>query len=122
MKPVQVDVIYPLPEGWGMCLSCEMVLARANLDQGPYERGLDEYPPEWQAEYHQLSALIISLADHYQGGILIRIWDPRSFQGLLKSIRYGVRRYPTFIVGGRVKLAGWDQQELERVIETAMQQ
>lgn len=119
MNTVRVDVIFPVPEGWGICLSCEMMMARANIDQAPYERGLDEYPPEWQDEFRRLSATIMTLADRYQNSILIRIWDPRSLQGMLRSIRYGVRRYPTFIVDGRTKLTGWDQDRLEQVLQAA---
>ena len=119
MNPVRVDVIYPLPEGWGLCLTCEAMIAQAQLDQAPYERGLEEYPPEWRQEYEKLSAAILGLADRYQSGIYIRLWDPRSLQGLLKSIRYGVRCYPTFIVAGRQKVTGWQTDLLEQQIQAA---
>ena len=119
MSTVHVDVISPLPEGWGICLSCEMLMARANLDQAPHERGLDEYPPEWQEEFQRLSDVVMSLSDRYQDSILIQIWDPRSLQGLVKSIRYWVRRYPTFIVEGQDKVTGWDVEQLEQYIMSA---
>jgi hypothetical protein len=119
MHTVHVDVISPLPEGWGICLSCEMLMAHANLDQAPHERGLDEYPPEWQEEFQRLSDVVMSLSTRYQDSILIRIWDPRSLQGLMKSIRYWVRRYPTFIVEGREKVTGWDVEQLEHHIVAA---
>lgn len=119
MSTVHVDVISPLPEGWGICLSCEMLMARANLDQAPHERGLDEYPPEWQEEFQRLSDVVMGLSTRYQDSILIQIWDPRSLQGLMKSIRYWVRRYPTFIVDGQNKITGWDVEQLEQYIVTA---
>jgi hypothetical protein len=119
MHTVHVDVISPLPEGWGICLSCEMLMAHANLDQAPHERGLDEYPPEWQEEFQHLSDVVMSLSTRYQDSILIRIWDPRSLQGLMKSIRYWVRCYPTFIVEGREKVTGWDVEQLEHHIVAA---
>jgi len=119
MKTVYVDVISPLPEGWGICLSCEMLMARANLDQAPYERGLDEYPPEWQEEFQRLSDVIMDLSARYQDSILIQIWDPRSLQGLMKSVRYWVRRYPTFIIEGREKVSGWDIEQLDQSIAAA---
>ena len=119
MSTVHVDVISPLPESWGICLSCEMLMARAKLDQAPHERGLDEYPPEWQEEFQRLSDVVMSLSNRFQDSILIQIWDPRSLQGLMKSIRYWVRRYPTFIVEGQNKVTGWDVEQLERYIVTA---
>lgn len=115
---IPVDVIYPLPQGWGMCLTCEMFMARAELDEGPYQRGLEEYPLEWQAEFQRLSDIILELSERYQSSIIIRIWDPRSLQGLWKSIRYGVRRYPTFIVGESKKVAGWEVAQVEAALKT----
>jgi len=116
MSTVHVDVISPLPEGWGICLSCEMLMARANLDQAPHERGLDEYPPEWQEDFQHLSDVVMNLSNRYQDSIFIQLWDPRSLQGLIKSIRYWVRRYPTFIVEGQNKVTGWDVEQLEQFI------
>ncbi len=91
-------------------------MARANLDKAPYARRLDEYPPEWREDFHRLSALILDLAARYGDRILIRIWDPRSLQGMFKAIRYGVRRYPTFIVEGQKKIAGWDAAAIEQAL------
>ncbi len=116
MRPVQIDVFSPLPEGWGICMSCEMLMAQAEMDKPPHERSLDEFPAEWQEDFRRLSTLIFDLAARYGDRILIRIWDPRSLQGLLKSIRYGVRRYPTFIVEGRKKIAGWDIAAIEQAL------
>lgn len=96
-------------------------MAQANLGQAPQERGLDEYPPEWKEEFQRLTTTIYSLADHYQEQVQIRIWDPRSLQGMLKSIRYGVRRYPTFIVNRHSKLTGWDTNLLEQHIQAAVE-
>lgn len=119
MKAVEVDVIAPVPEGWGLCLSCEALLAQADLGQAPPERGLDELPPDWQADFHRLSALIFGLADRYRDRVLIRVYDPRSLGGLVKAIRHGARRYPTFIVAGRTKVTGWDEAGLERAVKVA---
>jgi len=118
MLPIHIDIFFPVPEGWGLCTSCEMMISQANLDKASIERGLDEYPPEWQEEFKRLSSFVFSLADRYQDKVLIRIWDPRSFQGLLKSIRYGVRRYPTFVVNGKSKFTGWQNDELDQFIHS----
>ena len=96
-------------------------MAQANLGQAPHERGLDEYPPEWQEEFKRLSATIFNLADRYQDQVQIRIWDPRSLQGLWRSIRHGVRRYPTFIVNGHHKVTGWDTINLDQQIQAVLE-
>jgi hypothetical protein len=116
MHPIEIEVFSPLPEGWGICLSCEMLMARANMNKPPYERGLDEYPPTWQEELQRLSDLILDLAGRYGDRIIIRIWDPRSLQGMFKSIRYGVRRYPTFIINRQEKITGLDATAIEQAL------
>jgi hypothetical protein len=119
MSPVQVEVITPLPEGWGVCLTCEALIAQTGMEKAPHERGLDEYPPEWQADFQCFSDLIYDLAHCYGDSIRIRIWDPRSLQGLLKSIRYGVRRYPSFILEKNRKVTGLDRSQLEQALQEA---
>lgn len=119
MPPVSVEVIAILPEGWGLCNSCELLMARANLDVAPPDRGLEEYPPEWQADFQRLAARIFDLADRYGDRVVIRIYDPRSWQGLLKALRYRVRRYPTFVVDGRARVVGWDEASLEQALAAA---
>lgn len=119
MAPVSLDVFYPVPEGWGLCQACEVMLARADLGQAPPQRGLEELPPEWQADFQRLSTLVFDLADRFRDQILIRVYDPRSFPGLLKAIRHGVRRYPTFVVAGRTKIAGWNTDGLLEALAAA---
>ncbi len=116
MSRIQVDVIYPVVEDWGLCTSCNTVMNGVGIQQAPQ---VEEYPPEWQEEYQRFSELIFSLSDRYGDDILIRIYDPRSLQGLWKALRHGVRRYPTFIINGKRKVSGWDQGHLEQELHTA---
>jgi hypothetical protein len=78
--------------------------------------GLDEYPPDWQEDFHRLSDTILNLSARYADSLMIRIYDPRSLQGLVKSLRHGVHRYPTFIVDGKQKVSGWDIADLEEIL------
>ena len=121
MKPVQIDVYYPIPEGWGMCNPCELMMSQANFGQAPEARGLDEYPPALLEEFQHLSNTIYSLADKYQSQVQIKVWDPRSLQGLMKSIRHGVRHYPTFIIAGKAKFTGWDVEKINRLVQSAIE-
>ncbi len=96
-----------------------MMIAQAGMDKEPCERGLDEYPPEWQADFRHFSEAILELSLRYGDTVMIRIWDPRSLQGLIKAIRYGAHSYPTFIVGKSRKIVGLDMPELEQVLRAA---
>ena len=121
IKPVQIDAYYPIPEGWGMCNPCELMMAQANVSQAPQERGLDEYPAELIEEFQRFSATIYALAERYHDQVLIKVWDPHSLQGMMKSIRHAVRRYPTFIINGQVKLTGWDTATLDQQVQSAVE-
>lgn len=122
MRPIQVDVITPLPEGWGLCVPCEAFISQATQKDAAPERSLEGFPPEWQADFTRLSTLVLDVAQKYGSRVLIRMFDPRSPQGMLKAIRAGARRYPTFIVRGQPKIVGLDQEGLEKAIDAAQSQ
>jgi hypothetical protein len=117
---ILLEVIAPLPESWGICLSCEMLMARANLDEPPYARGLEEYPPDWRADFQRLSELVLDLSARYGDDLLIRLYDPRSLSGLIRALRYRVHRYPTFVLDGRKVTSGWEEERLEQALQAAV--
>jgi hypothetical protein len=117
LTPIRVDVLMPLPEGWGLCSACEMLAGQAGLGQEPSDRGLDEYPPEWQAEFRLFCELMFDLSARYGDTVLFRILDPRSMPGLIKALRHGAHRYPAFILPGGGRIAGFDKGPLEKGLE-----
>ncbi len=76
-------------------------------------RDLNEYPEDVKGEYLFLSHWIRELAQKYRERLLIRVIDVQSLQGLLKSIRYGIHRYPSFIINKKEKYTGMDKEQLE---------
>lgn len=121
LKPVRVEVIAPSFQGLGICTSCELVLSEAGVGENPRERALDEYPQDWQKEWRQLTDWVYDLAGRYGEQILIKVIDPQSPQGLLKSLRHRARRYPTWLVEGGTRIVGWDREALDRAIEYALE-
>lgn len=119
---VDIEVVHLLPEGWGMCLTCEAFFAQADLGGAPHTRGLDEYPPEWQEDFQRFSGLIFNLAARYGESVRIRIFDARSLQGIWKALRHNIHKYPAFIVAGREKVVGLDETRITNAIEKCMQQ
>lgn len=117
MKPVELEVIAPVLEGYGLCTTCELLFNAVALDNKPVERGLDEYPSEWVEDYERLSVWLASLSVRYGARLLIKVIDPQSLKGFFKCLRYRVREYPTFIVKGQ-KLLGWDREALETILQS----
>jgi hypothetical protein len=119
MEPVHLEVIAPTFQGLGLCTACELVMAEGEVAERPAERALAEYPQEWQEEYRRLTDWVYDLADRYGDRLRIKVIDPQSPEGLLKSLRYRVRRYPTFMVEGK-KVVGWERERLEGVVAAAL--
>ena len=119
MKPsgrVRLEVIAPTFQGMGFCTACELVLAEAKVGEPPSERALDEYPTEWQEDWRRLSEWVFDLAERHGDRIAIKVIDPQSPEGLYKSLRYRIRRYPTWVVEGKTRVVGWDREALDAAL------
>ena len=121
MEPIRLEVIAPMLQGMSFCTPCELVLEGASLGQHAAGRALDEYPQEWQEDHRRLTEWLYDLADRHGNRLRIRAIDPQSPEGLWKSLRYWVRRYPTWIVNGKKCVVGWDRPALDAALEQAME-
>ena len=81
---------------------------------------LNEYPEDIKEDYLFLSSWIKELSARYREKILIRVTDAQSLQGVVKSLRYGVFRYPTFIINRREKYTGKDKARLDSLLQEVM--
>ena len=96
-------------------------MSEASMGEHPAARALTEYPQEWQDDYRRLTDWVYDLAGRYGDRILIKIIDPQSPEGLIKSLRYRVRRYPTFVIEGKKRVVGWQQEQLESALASALE-
>lgn len=79
-----------------------------------------EYPGELLEDHLRLSALVQELVERYKNRLVIHVIDPQSALGFYKSLRYWVRKYPTFMIEGEEKITGWDQDRLEQAIQARL--
>jgi hypothetical protein len=119
MSTVSLEVVAPLIGGLKHCQQCTPYLDDASISQRILQDELKSVPEEVWSDYARLSGLVRHLAARYGAQLRITLIDPRSPMGFWKSLRHWVRRYPTFIVNGHGKCAGWDQNALERLIEAS---
>jgi len=116
MAPVLIDVITPIPEKPGLCGTCELILTQANFGIRSETQRNEDMPPDWLEEYGRLMKFISTIVQDYGKGVRIHIFDPRSLQGMWKSLRHGVSRYPTFIVAGQLKISGLSQEQVSQAL------
>jgi len=101
-------------------MHCEHVFDQAGIGRQVHQEELDQYPKGVKQEAARLANWLYHLSDRYGDQIHIRVIDPQSPEGLLKSVRYWVRKYPTFIVDGHEKVVGWDQAALDSVVQARL--
>jgi len=78
---------------------------------------LNDYPEDLKADYLFLSNWIRELSQKYRENILIKVIDAQSLQGVLKSIRHGIFRYPTFVIDKKKKYTGKDKGRLDALLQ-----
>jgi hypothetical protein len=120
MKQLMVEVIAYAPTQYFHCQHCEVVWNQADVE-GVRKFHADavetSMPPEMMREYRQLSDWVLKAVERYGGKVVFKIIDAASVEGMLKSVRYGVRKYPAFIVNGKDKQTGADFKAAEQVID-----
>jgi hypothetical protein len=114
---ISVEVIAPVLTDLPHCSHCEVIFAQTEVSPQVHGEVLDEYPHDLKQDFEQLSAWLFELAHRYGDALRIKLIDPQSIEGFVKSVRHWVRRYPAFIVAGRKQYVGWDKDTLDRVLQ-----
>lgn len=116
MSPLVIEVITYAPTQYFHCPHCEFFWNKTQMDSvqkfhaDTHETSI---PPELMDEYRALSDWIIKIANRYGSRLRFRIIDAASLEGVWKSLRYGVHRYPAFVIGGKEKIIGNDFARIE---------
>jgi hypothetical protein len=117
MSQLSVQVIAPVLTNFYHCMHCEQLFSQAKIGQQVHQEELDQYPEEVKQEFERLTDYLFDLAHRYGDQIHIRVIDPLSIEGFFKSLRYRVRKYPTFIVEDKKKITGWDVGALHEALQ-----
>jgi len=117
VNPISIEVIAPVLTDLRHCAHCEVIFGQTEVGRQVHSKELDEYPQDLKEDFERLSDWIIELSHRYGNALRIKLIDPQSFEGFLKSVRYWARRYPAFIVAGRKEYVGWDKAALDRVLQ-----
>ena len=117
MTPISLQVIAPVITNLFHCMHCEQLFSQAGIGQQAHQEEIDGYPEDVKHDFNRLADWLFEIAHQYGDQIQIRIIDPQSIEGIYKSFRYWIRKYPTFLVNGREKLTGWDKATLEAILQ-----
>jgi len=117
MGPLILEIVTRVLTTFCHCSPCEVLFDQAGLGGSRHEREINDYPPDLKEEYLRLSDWIRELSRRYKGRLVIKVIDVQSVLGIYKSIRYRIRKYPTFIVAGDEIYTGWDKDALAALLE-----
>jgi hypothetical protein len=117
MSQISVKVIAPVPTNFFHCMHCEQLFHYAGIGQQTHQEVLDQYPEEFKEEVSHLAEILFEMNHRFRDRIYIQVIDPQSLEGFFLSLRYWVRRYPTFIVNGCKAFVGSDQEDLEKMLD-----
>ncbi len=120
MKPLMVEVIAYAPTQFFHCQHCEFVFETADVE-GVRKFHADtletSMPPEMMKEYQDLSDWVLNAVERYGGRVVFKVIDATSVEGLLKSVRYGIRKYPAVVIDSKQKQSGADFKQAEAMID-----
>jgi len=122
LQPVLLEVLAYVPTDFFHCLHCERLFDVAGIGAPIHREIQTSYPPEMLEGAERLATWLQDLSARYRGRLHIRVVDPQSLEGFLKSLRYWVRCYPTFVINHRTKYTGWEPDALARLLAQQMAQ
>jgi hypothetical protein len=106
-EPLLVEAILYAPTAFYHCMHCEVAFREIGVSNHAHEEQISSSLPEDLANDYQLfSDWVRDIFKQYCDRVVIRVIDAASVEGLLKSLRYGSRRYPILVVDRQTTFNG----------------
>ena len=114
---ITVQVIAYAPTVFRHCQHCEVAFAGLGFAERMHKaEAADALPAELLQEFQQVSDWVHSLLERHGDRVKVSVVDAASIEGVWKSLRHGVRRYPAVVVDGE-KFVGVDFAPADRLID-----
>jgi hypothetical protein len=121
--PLYVEVIAFAPTAFYHCTHCEVAWREMGMsNQSHREQVTSSLPQDLAQDYQKVSDWVREIFRNYQERVVVKVIDAASAEGLWKSLRYGMRRYPVVIVDRKARFSrdelGAARQELAQLLES----
>ncbi len=119
MDPMlQIEVLTYAPTAFYHCMHCEIAWKEIGMPAAIHQEQLDSsLPPDLAQDYQEVSDWIRAMCERYGDRLAIKIIDAASVEGFIKSLRYGVHRYPAVVLQGKRSFSVRALTEAAREIE-----
>jgi hypothetical protein len=116
-RPLMIEIVAYAPTAFYHCTHCEVVWQETGFSRGVREeQAASALPPEMLKDYQAVSDWVRHLVRAYGDRVVLKVIDAVSLEGVWKTTRHGLRRYPAVIVAGRESFAGADFSAAEAAI------
>lgn len=106
-NPLLVEIIAYAPTAYYHCTHCEVAWREMGASNRIHEEQMaTSLPEDLIEEYQTVSDWVKELFRIHCDGILLKVIDAASLEGVYKSLRYHARHYPAVIVNGRARFVG----------------
>ncbi len=101
--PLLVEIIAYAPTAYYHCTHCEVAWREIGVDNRIHDEQVrSSLPLDLIQDYQQISDWVEDLFQRYCDRVMLKVIDAASIEGFIKSLRYGVHRYPAVIVNRQV--------------------
>jgi hypothetical protein len=123
MQPVNVTVVTYAPTIFRHCQHCEVAFQGVGLGERIHrEEAKDALPADLLDDFQRVSDWVHDLLERHGRGVSVSVVDAASMEGVWKSLRHRVRRYPAVIVDGREAAIGSDFRAADALIDERLSQ
>ncbi len=99
---IRVEIFAYTPTDFYHCTHCEVAWREFGMSNDIHREQLQSsLPPDLAREYQQISDWVRQINNKYGDKVCIQVVDAASIEGVLKSLRYGLHRYPAVVVAGK---------------------
>jgi hypothetical protein len=108
-EPLLVEIVAYAPTAFYHCTHCEIIWKETGFSAGVHEEQVQSaLPPDMLQDYQAVSDWVHHLFQTYCDQLIVKVVDAASLEGVWKTVRHGLRRYPAVIVAGGPRFTGVD--------------
>jgi hypothetical protein len=102
--PILVEVIAYAPTAYYHCTHCEVSWREMGAGNNIHKEQLNSsLPQDLAQDYQQISDWVREILKLHCDQVVVKVIDAASLEGFIKTIRYGLRRYPAVVVNQKTR-------------------